>query len=109
MRRLPVLVMLKPTDHDPGRDTDASRELLDRRHRTEAAKLCRRATRYEQIPREPVSLSLPRIIWTRGRFFDPDIGLAMQQYVADLVEEGEPQMIVGFVAQAQLDQCLLWR
>jgi hypothetical protein len=83
-----VTVVLQAADNDPWGYPDSFREPLHIIGGFE----------FGQIPG----------IHTRDQDVDPHISLAVSQHMRDLMEEREPQMIVGTVPQAQLNQGLGW-
>src|SRR6266545_1378873 len=98
--------MLHASDNDAWRDPYLAGEFDDRVECAQLGHPLGFVRWNQQVSRESVGLFFPWIL-DGSLVFDPDIGFAVLEDMTDLVEEGEPHVVIPLVAIAQQDHRLV--
>ena len=98
--------MLQPSHDDARRDADLFCDLENRclTHRRGLQQALERRGRNQEVRREHIRLSDQAFFV--GTVINKDLTLSVEKEMGSFMEEAEPEVIIGFVAQAELDEPL---
>ena len=98
--------VLQPSHDDARRDADlfCDPENCCLTHRRDLQQALERGWGNQEVRREHIRFCLQAVL--SGVIINKDLALSMEKEMGSLMEEAEPEVIVGFVAQAELDEPL---